>query len=167
MVDVESQFFAVKATWITRMLKDDNKNWSLLFRHFLSKFAVNDSVLQMSFDEKKLMPRLTIVPRFYQEAILGFCKSNYTGGISSKSDLYNQYICGNRLLTLNKKCLYSQSFIQSNILYIIDILDQEGKFRVGIYAQLQNKHFYFRVVTQISQTLSTFCIKNPNHSIII
>ena len=53
MVDVESQFFAVKAAWITRMLKNNNKNWSFLFEYFLSKFAVNGSVLKMNFVEKK------------------------------------------------------------------------------------------------------------------
>ena len=153
MVDVESQFFAVKAAWITRMLKNNNKNWSFLFEYFLSKFAVNGSVLKMNFVEKKQMPRLTALPTFYQEAILGFCKSNSCISVNSKSDLYNQFIWGNRLFTINRKCLYSKSFIQSNILYVRDVLDQNGKFRIGLYAQLQNKQYYFRVITQISQSL--------------
>ena len=102
------------------------------------------------------MPRLTALPTFYQEAILGFCKSNSCISVNSKSDLYNQFIWGNRLFTINRKCLYSKSFIQSNILYVRDVLDQNGKFRMGLYAQLQNKQYYFRVITQISQSLEQY-----------
>ena len=71
----------------------------------------------MNFTCKEEFPLLSSIPEFYQEVILGFCKSNETNKINTKSDLYNSFIWGNKSFTVENQCLMSKSFLDSNFLY--------------------------------------------------
>ena len=76
--------------------------------------------------------------------------------ITSKSGLYNELIWGNRLFTINNKCLYSKNFIENNILYIKDILQTDGKLLPNLHQKMKDKRTYFRDITMIMKTLIPF-----------
>ena len=110
----------------------------------------------MSFSDKKHFQRVNTIPVFYQEVITSFCKSNKQEDILSKSDLYKQCIWGNRKLTVNGHCLYSQSFINARYIHIGDVLQLNGKFRTDIYENLNCKQHYMRTISLIQNALKCF-----------
>jgi exonuclease III len=149
MVDVESQFYALKAVWITRILQAENCFWSILPKYHIHK-VIRDSeaCLAMNFINNNQMPILKTLPMFYQQCLIGFCKSN-NNDISCKSDLFNQIIWGNQNFTINGKCLHSITFIDSDILYIRDVVDPNGNINENMYNKLRNKREYIFITEQI------------------
>ena len=106
--------------------------------------------------KKKQFPRLQSVPPFYQDVILGYCKSNIPENISNKSDLYNQILWGNRNLLVNKTSLYSQSFVEAGYIYVKDVLEERGTLKSDIYDTLTCKHHYMRTLSLIQTALKPY-----------
>ena len=110
----------------------------------------------MNFNDKLQFPRLQSVPPFYQDVILGYCKSNIPAKVESKSDLYNQILWGNRNLLVNKTSLFSQPFIEAGYNYVRDVLDENGKMKNDIYDNLTCKQHYFRTMSLIQYALRPY-----------
>ena len=91
MIDVESHFMALKAAWVPRICKESNALWQHLPHSYLVK-VTNGLVKEMSFTSLKQMPVKDNAPKFYQEVMTFYCKSNMPSSISSKSDLFNQIL---------------------------------------------------------------------------
>ena len=155
MIDVESHFKALKATWIERIHKETNDIWKHLPRSYI-KHTTNNLIMEMSCLSIKQMPILHTIPQFYQEVILGYCKSNLPTTIDSKSKLFSQILWGNRLLVVHNTCLFSKSFIDAGYIYVRDILQENGKFKDGIYQSLTIKAKYFRIIDLISCALKPY-----------
>jgi hypothetical protein len=163
MIDIESQFHALKASWIARIIKSDECIWSILPKYYLSKMAPQNIYIQMNFQNKSQMPSLNQIPTFYQEVIAGFACAKVSENIQSKSDLYNQVIWGNRFLKIKGKCLYSKSFIAAGIVYVKDVLTQGGAVDPTVYNKLADKRHYFRVMYQIKEALRPYqCFTSLN-----
>ena len=109
----------------------------------------------MSFNSVNQMPRLNMIPKFYQEVVIGFSMANKYE-IVSKSDLFNQIIWGNQNFMVDGKCLYSKTFIESGFVYVYDILENNGKFKSNIYEYLNNKHNYLHTIHMIQTALKPY-----------
>ncbi len=155
MTDLESHFMALKASWISRIYDNSYSQWKCLPQHFIE--TVTKTYLnKMSFEKLEQMPVLKSIPEFYAEVIIGFCKSRPHVTIQNKMDLFGQFIWGNRLLTVNGRCLFSTSFIKSNILYITDVLEPCGKLKQNIYQNLNDKRHYLRIMSLIKDVLKPY-----------
>ena len=142
MIDIESYFLALKASWIGK-IKDNQKPCSFLGNHFMKKIAPLNLLCQMSFEDLKEMPCLTQIPLFYQQVLLGHCKSKTQPPVTTRNDILNQLLWGNHLLKCDSKCLYSNSMISSNFLYVKDILNIDGSYKQNIFQRLVVKSQYF------------------------
>ncbi len=149
MIDVESHFMALKAAWIPLIFNKSTALWKQLPQSHLFK-ATNGLVAQMSFTSIKQMPIINTVPKFYQEVITSYCKSNIQSNISNKSEFVNQILWGNRHLVVNNKCLFDKHFIEAGYIYVKDVLLDNGKFKQNIFQSLKTKVNYFRVIDLIS-----------------
>lgn len=166
MIDIESYFLSLKASWLYRMIHTE-KPWAYISKYYFTKLAPLKVILQMSFQDKHQMKCINQLPEFYQEIILGYCKSKDPQYIVDKNILYNQPLWGNRLLLVNKCCLYSQNMIDSNKLYVRDVLELDGKFQTNIWKSLCKKTSYYSDLTLIRKAFFPFKDKYiKNHSTI-
>ncbi len=107
----------------------------------------------MTCENIKQMLCLNMIPSFYAEVITGFCIAQHSYSIENKSDLYNQFLWGNRLLKIDGKCLYSTSFRKSNYLFVNNVLELDGTFKRDIFEHLKEKKYYLRVIHMIRDAL--------------
>ena len=154
MIDLNSFFLALKATWLHRL--SCNRTWTYLAKFYLNKIAPSNILLKMNFEQFTEMPSIKMLPSFYQEVLLAYCKYNIPILIKSKNSLYNEIIWGNRQFKHNKICLYSHNMIEANFIYLRDIIQTNGDMKPTIYNQLKNKTTYFKDITLIIKILKEF-----------
>ncbi len=157
MVDIESQFEAIKAAWVSRIVNSDTNTWAILARYYVNMFGHNYFVLQMNFQSGKTFEAINQIPRFYQEVILAFNKSKMVKKPLCRHDILNEIIWGNRLFTYKGKTLYSKIWIQSGIVKLKQIYDVQGRIdHEMFYSMLIDKKNYFKHVTMITKALSQY-----------
>ena len=123
MIDVEASFKALKAAWVSRLLKD-NLACSHVFNYYCMKLNLNSSyMLNTYFDNASSFPHLNVFPDFYKEVILSFnaCKFKKSADKMSYNEFLMQPIWGNKMFKFENKCLYFKSWCKSNILHVKDI----------------------------------------------
>ncbi len=157
MIDIESQFEAIKAAWVPRIVNSGINAWATLARHYLNMFGKDYFVLQMSFKSKKTFDAINQVPFFYQEVILGFNKSKMVEKPHHRDELFNETIWGNRYLTYKGKTLYSKIWILSGITKLNQVYNHNGKIdHEMFYDHLIDKNNYFKHVTMISKAMAQY-----------
>ena len=135
MMDIREQFLALKAPWISKIMTGD-LSWQCLSKFLIEKSIPLSVLTQMSFTSIKSIPVLKNLPRFYQEALLGYTKSKFPEKIESQKSLMQQIIWGNRQFLNKNLCLYSREMIKANIIYIKDVYDISGKIRSDVYKKI-------------------------------
>ena len=155
MLDLESFFESLKGTWLYRIANSPD-NWTIIPYFYISKIMPFNCILQMSFRNKKEFPCISNIPIFYQQVILAHCKAKPNIDIISKQHFYDQFIWGNRLFKFNNSCLYSKTMMESNILYVQDILTDDGNFSPNIYYLLTSKLNYFRDMYSVKKCFYEF-----------
>ena len=83
----------------------------------------------MNVDDCKLLPNFNTIPEFYREVIK--CWFEAGGGqkkkITSFSDIRKEVIWGNRYIKFENKCLIFKNWINSGLVYINDIINENGE----------------------------------------
>ena len=156
MLDVDSHFLALKGAWIPRIVMNSHKIYAKLGRYYVDKIADITIIMKMNFHDFNAMPCLMHILSIYREIIMAYCRSNGPADIVSRSDLFNQCVWGNRNLMINNICLYSKSFISSNIIYVKDVLKDNGQMKQDMYNTLHSKMHYFTVMTHINTALGSY-----------
>ena len=169
MIDIESQFEAIKAAWVQRIISD-NGHWSFLPKYYLNKLGENFEFLTMSFNRYKMFPYMKTIPLFYQEVIISFTKSKTNDTLDNLNDLLQQHIWGNRILLVNGKALFSSIWIQSELKTLKDVLYPNGKCKTGeIISKLVKQTDYFTQITLIKKAIRPFtylfCTNNDQEMI--
>ena len=89
MIDVRSQFSAIKASWVGRIVNAPNDHlWAYLPKRYLSKFGENYLIVKSTFTSLRMFPLLKRIPQFYQDIVLSYIKSKviqYEVQLSSRS----------------------------------------------------------------------------------
>ena len=96
----------------------------VLRKSFYEKIAPLNLLCQMSFEDLKEMPCLTQIPLFYQQVLLGHCKST----------TQPQLFWGNHLINC-------------------DILNINGSYKQNIFQRLVVKSQYFTDMSKIKHAL--------------
>ena len=130
MIDVQSQFEALKASWMTRLLHNPLNveiHWAEIPIHYLNKLGNNMYVARTNCCESDT---LTKIPKFYQEVVKAYSKMNYTSYEKFKDNLLHQPIFGNKYISYKKKrksiCPYFINWINSGLRYIGDLKIENG-----------------------------------------
>ena len=111
-------------------------------------------ILQMNFKSRRSFPLLNKIPEFYQNVLLCFNKVKYIKPFNSMSDheLLEQPLFGNELLQNNHVCIYFKSWTQCNILYVKDIINDDGVI-------LSNDELYDKIVDKRNLIMELFTVK--------
>ena len=128
MIDFKSFCTAMKAIWAERLYKVKMK-LGVLFQKYMEKCSIV-RLMCMNHNKSKLIP--VKLPQFYEEMILGW---HLCGGgkkaPQSDLDVRQELIWGNKYIQHKGKTLYFYHWSNSNINFIDDLLNKEGKFKTG------------------------------------
>ena len=131
MVDLESKVKSLQASWMSRIADNTHAKWTCVYRHFLKKigFKIEHTFL-MNFSNIKMFPCFTILPTFYINMLTSFYETKAKIPLVNMSN--DQFLCqilwGNNLFLQNGKCLYVKNWVTSNIIFVKDVFDLNGKF---------------------------------------
>ena len=128
MVDIDSFLMSLKASWVTKVLTIEGEWKSILLYHLQKHSLSLDYVLRMNFRNIKSFPILRTIPLFYQEMFVAFnsIKSVKPISMMSNSEMLKQTIHGNELFKCTDTCIYMKSWIDSDVLYVKDLVNQRG-----------------------------------------
>jgi len=140
MVDFKLQEKALKVTMLKRILEPGSENWKVLPRHYIEK--AGSLLLHLeSCPDKQI---LHIIPPYYADIIKAWyaCKGRThidTTGNSARV-IREQIIWGNQNITYKGKKLWFKAWINSNVIYVNDIFDENGVFNeVYLYGCIKDK----------------------------
>ena len=142
MIDFESYFKAIKASWVTKLMTPGIANWKIIPLKFFSYFGENFLIFKANLDNEKSLPCLDSLPEFYREVIS--CWIATGGGITKFpkhfAEVRKQIIWGNRFIKFGNKCLFFKNWIKSGLIFINDIIDEKGALSENfILEKLDNK----------------------------
>ena len=129
MVDINSYLKSLKVSWVKRLLSSKTSNWKVIPRKYLDKFGKNWLIFKMNMDNGKSIENFKDIPEFYKEIIN--CWVEFGGGQTKTPtnfrEIRNQNIWGNKYIKFNNKSLIYKNWIDSNLLYVNDITDENGR----------------------------------------
>ena len=142
MIDFDSYFTALKASWVSKLTTTNMPNWKIIPTKYFNNLGKNFLVFNMNLDNIKSIDGLAKIPDFYLQVISSWVKTG--GGLSTFSNHFSnirkQIIWGNKYIKCRNKCLFFPSWVKSGLVYINDIFDREGNLSESfILKKLINK----------------------------
>ena len=106
MIDFESYFNSLKASWVNRLTDTYYENWKVIPEKYFNIVGKNWLVFKMNIDDIKNVPNVEHIPEFYRDVIISWVKS---GGGQTKTpkrfqDIRKQVIWGNKFIKFGTKC---------------------------------------------------------------
>ena len=143
MIDINAYLMSLKASWASKILKLDGI-WKNVFQHHVRNLGIDVPYLfKMNFTEVKLFKVLMKLPKFYIEVLTAYnkCKTLPDYKLLNSYQLLTQPIWGNLFFQINGECLYFNAWVKSNILYVKDLINDNGlvKTEDEIYDQVEDK----------------------------
>lgn len=139
-----------KANWLIRYLKLPGK-WGAGFKKLFSSLMMNDiDIMQMNFNKKEIPTELTLTNNFYLKCILSYfdAKSRPLLQNLEQREIRRLPLFGNYLFKVNTKCIFFKEWIESNVLYIKDLVNNDGtlKSENEIVLMIHNKRDIIRQI---------------------
>ena len=178
--DVISSLQSLKAVWISRLFDTETecpcRNTA---NYWYSKIGMDINYLvKCNFKVLKNFTILNKVSQFYQDIILAYnkCKTVKPVVESKAYEIASDVLWGNERFKYKGECLYIRNWIDSGILYVKDILNENGCLMEGeaIMNKLKNKANWIseycmvkrvcKVVEQITQDLVNVSVNIVNRA---
>jgi hypothetical protein len=129
MVDINSYFKSLKVSWIKRLLSSETSNWKDIPRKYLNKFGKKWLIFKMNIDNGKSIENFNDISEFYKVIIN--CWVEFGDGKAKTPtnfrEIRNQNIWGNKYIKFNNKSLIYKNWIDSILLYVNDIIEENGR----------------------------------------
>ena len=126
-VDMETKIFALKITWVKRLLDSNFHSWKIIPTILFSSIGGSKTVF---YSNLKLSRQCKVIvntfPKFHQE--LGHPWSN----VSEKepltaSEIFREVFWNSSRIMSNEQSLYNYHFISKGILTVTDLIDASGQ----------------------------------------
>ena len=170
--DIKSIFTALKPAWVSRLLEKDVVCYNIA--DFWCKrigFDVH-KLIKMNFKSRDMFPIIQRLPEFYQDIFIAFnkCKTIKPIDKHNPQDLMTSIIWGNENFKFQGKCLYSENWIKSGIIYIKDLFGKDGEFinEDDILLKLKNKRNWiaeYIMIKEACKHILKICSGIPSDSI--
>ena len=128
MLDIDKFLMSLKAVWVSRIV-DKNGKWSDVFKHKLNQLGLPlDFIFKTNFKNVDSFPIIKVFPKFYQDVLLAFNNSKLNKPFNRLStyEMLQLPLWGNVYFKILNTCLYSRNFILANVLYVKDIVNNDG-----------------------------------------
>lgn len=130
--DFGSKVKALKITWVKRLTLHAFANWKLF-----PKFIYDTDDLEFFFCCKQQYDQNVKIPKFYKTIHNEWFKLHSVEPTSGKL-IKNEVLWNNKFITVNKKPMLPGEWYRSGIVYVHDLLDQNGCFLN--YTQIKEKY---------------------------
>ena len=112
MLNIESFFIALKASWLKKINDNPDSNWGALGRFSLEKITPTlDIISKMNFGKAEMLPDLKKLTKFYQDVVISYAKCNKKKLSLEKKDILEECLRGNCHMTV-----YSEEKKRHNVL---------------------------------------------------
>ena len=157
MTDLESHAKTIYITWIKKLTDKTDSQWKVIPHFYLNELSPNLLIFKMNLNNIKQIKQINNIPIFYQKILQAWIeiKGMKPQKIKTAIDIGKEIIWGNSNITLKGKVLIFPKWINSNIIYIKDILDADGKINDQlIYNKLKNKQNWLAEIMTIKKNNS-------------
>ena len=155
MIDVRSQFSAIKASWVGRIVNAPNDHlWAYLPKRYLSKFGENYLIVKSTFTSLKMFPLLKRIPQFYQDIVLSYNKSKVIQYEDFNNSIRKQLIWCNRFIKFRSETLFFKSWIKEGIFTIENLKLTDGKLDINYMSNVvRDKRNFFSEINILQKAL--------------
>ena len=160
MIELNIFTKTIRVKWINLLNNETQATWKIIPRFFLNQFGKHLLLFKMNVDSVKSLPKpKTSLPIFYSEIIeiWIYTKSQMISPYIQPNTFYDirkQVLWGNKYIKRNGKCLIFHNWIESNIIYVNDILSNEGTISEAyILNKLNNKRNWVSEIYSIKQSI--------------
>ena len=159
MIDYDSYITSLSAAWVGKYFLHPG-TWTAIFKHYCNKIGMEPEYLfSTNFTDIKQLQIVKKLPKFYIDVLLSFnkCKTNIKLKTSDTHHSLVQPLWGNTNFQENEKCLFFHEWINEGILYVKDLINDNGAFKSDedLFNTITNKR---NIINQI------YIIKNYVHS---
>jgi hypothetical protein len=129
MVGIDSYFKSLTTSWVSRLTNNSLANWKVIAMKYFNTLGKNWLVFNMNIDDIKNLHKTNNLSAFYRDIIMCCVK---TGGGQLPNSKYlanirNQLIWVNKYIKVKGQSLLFNNWINSNLIYINDLLNEKGK----------------------------------------
>ena len=126
MIDIGSYFVSLRASWVSRFVSGEMDNWKLIPYKYFRQFGKNWLIFSMNIEYKKIKDYFRYIPDFYKEILQTWIKmgGGQTKTLSHFAEIRKQLIWGNKFIMFKNKSLMFDNWINSDLIYINDILNE-------------------------------------------
>jgi hypothetical protein len=157
MIDIESFVTMLQVKWVKSLLSNEFANWKVIPSYFLNKFGKNFLVFYMNLKSVSSLPKdYYTLPDFYKELIKKWILFKNINKKQPKHffDIRKEIIWGNEHILWNKKSLYFHNWINSDIIFVNDIIDTNGDISEHlILSKLRNKSNWLSEIYTLRKAL--------------
>ena len=165
LIDLESKIKAIRLSWVQKLLNNSDASWKSPPRYFYG-----EKNLTQFFQCKRAPSISDNMPLFYREIHKCWCEINNVEPVTNKL-IRNEILWNNIFITGNKRPLYWRDWVGRGIIYINDILNEQGSFmsHTDITA-MYNINCNFLSILQIRQSIpykwrQMLCVSNDNENV--
>jgi hypothetical protein len=142
MIDIQSYFMSLNASWVSRLVSNQLVNWKVILCKYFEKLGKQWLVFSQNLDNITVNKYAKQIPEFYGEVLRSWNKieGGQTRTPLNFADVRKQIIWGNKLIKFDHKTLLFNNWINSDLIYVNDILDEHGEISHNfILNRLNNK----------------------------
>ena len=148
MIDIESFIYAIKASWVKRLIDENNKGyWKLKYAEILKKIGGN-FVFSCNCNYKDV--HKMIKNKFLQNVLEAWCRLNY----NETSPILHQIIWNNSNIKNNGVPLFFQQWYDKGIIYLHQLVENHNFMNFNKIRQtfdISNRYFleYHKLISCI------------------
>ena len=131
-------------------------HWKVIPEYYFNMIGKKFLIFQMNLSNIAHIPKLKVLPEFYFELTKTWIKYKNTNDNIPVNfrNIRQEVIWGNKYITLKGKSLLFTNWINSNLIYINDIIDEKGNISENyILQKLKFKHIWMIEITKIKNAI--------------
>ena len=129
MIDLDAFITSLKLKWIKSLIEkqNDKAHWQIIPKYFLNRYGNNYLIFHMNLDSIRSIDT-SHISDYYKNLLEIWIKAKNNDEINLKTfdDIRKQLIWGNKFIKHNRKCIIFKNWVNSNILFINDIINKNG-----------------------------------------
>ncbi|XP_065933802.1 uncharacterized protein [Magallana gigas] len=124
MIEINNCIQSLKSSWIRRLINSPNSKWNIL----LNKSINTDIVLKTGSDFISCILTNSVRNSFWKDTFIAFKNIQDRMKLLTWQEFITQPIWYNKNITMGGKSIFFIDWFNKNIVYINDLLDENGSF---------------------------------------
>ena len=141
MPDVQSVFESLQVKWIQRLVSAEEATWKELPKFWLNQFGKDFLIFKMNIGNlSQIHCKKHWFPKFYEQIVNSWYKVRGVNKVENMFEIRKEVIWGNRYILFKNKPIIFHNWIEDNVIYVNDLLNEKGNFsQKDLYNKLSKK----------------------------